>query len=317
MTTIPPRFTSIHHTLASWLQQEDYQPACILILVPRVYRRFKQRSHNETATEMVTTASLLESSIREQAPALAEHLDSGRVRIVPVDADLGPITKLTGLLQHRATACTPHLVHRPIDFWVFGDDDVAYTPQTLRRYDLRMLLPPPGLSPASLSRTALTHFSEDARMVVQLSPQENPQRVRHVQGVDTVLLPTALLDLQIAQRRALHPTVCVQLLELAIFPACPDAFFQDDYVISLLLHLAGIDVVSAWNNDHVAKHVKDVSKSNSQLHMKANVYEREEATKACLTREAADIYSLSKKLAASGGGLGLGLKLAASGGGEL
>lgn len=293
MTTIPPRFTSIRHTLRSWLQQQDIRPACLAVFVPKVYRRFKRRSHNDTATSMVTTAHLLERSIRENAPDLAAHLDSSRIHVVPVETDYGPITKLTGLLHHYSSACArqQQQLRRPIDFWVFGDDDVAYTPQTLLRYSLRMLLPPPGMQPAQLVRTALTHFSEDVRLVVKLAHEGHaPRPVRHLQGVDTVLLPVALLEAQRAEGHVLHPAVFVDLLESAVLSKCPDAFYQDDYVIALLLNLGGVEVLSAWNNDHVAKHIEGVSKDNSQMHMKASVYEREEATKACLTKEADNIH---------------------------
>lgn len=300
MTTIPPRFTSIHHTLRSWLQQQEIQPACLAVFVPKIYRRFKRRSHNDTATSMVTTAHLLERSIREHAPDLATHLDSSRIHVMPVETDYGPITKLSGLLHHHATACRGAQRNAaPIEFWVFGDDDVAYTPQTLLRYSLRMLLPPPGMHPARLVRTALTHFSEDVRLVVKLAHEETARHVRHLQGVDTVLLPVALLEAQRTEGNVLHPAIFVELLESAVLSKCPDAFYQDDYVIALLLNLGGVEVLSAWNNDHVAKHVEGVSKENSQMHMKAGVYEREEATKACLAKEADNIHRQRVSLSAA------------------
>ena len=159
-----------------------------------------------------------------------------------------------------------------------------------------MDLPPAVILAHERWQTVRTHFSEGARMVIRLALSQSEvqadkdRHVRHVQGVDTVLLPTSLLDKHEAETLLLHPSVFVHLLHTSVFPSCPDAFFQDDYVISLLFHLAEIYVLSAWNNDHVAKHVEGVSKSNSQLHMKDSVFEREEATKVCLTRQASNIY---------------------------
>lgn len=283
MTTIPPRFSSIHHTLDSWLSQEGYKPLCVVVFVPKSYKRFKRKSNNDTATTVLTTADFLDHSIRKHAPPhISSHLDSGIIRLVQVKHDLGPATKLAGILQHRSklarespTPCAPA-------FWVFGDDDVAYTPKTLFLYTLKMAMPPPGISDTELRSMVLTHFSEDVRLSVKLVGEGGAvRRVTHIQGVDTVLLPATMLQSQYDRCQILHPAVFTRILETA-FKVCPDSFYQDDYVIALLFNLAGVRVVSAWNNDHVAKHVEGVSKSNSQLHTKKDVFKKEDNTKACL-----------------------------------
>lgn len=290
MTTIPPRFSFIHHTINSWLHQTEIKPISILVFVPKVYKRFKRKSDNDAATETATTVDLLDMTLREKAPHLAQHLDSGTLKLVLLSRDYGPITKLVGILQYRLSNKTL----RP-DYWVFGDDDVAYTSATLFRYHLRTTMPPPGLTQSALQHTVLTHFSDDVRMIVHVAADKDSlpvvRRVAHIQGVDTVLLPERLLHHQYKLRHSLHPTVFTRLLEFA-FNSCPDSFFQDDYVISLILCLANVDVVSAWNNDHVAKHVDGVSKSNSQMHMKPNVYERENSAKACLIANAGKMMEL-------------------------
>ena len=285
MTTIPPRFSSIHHTLDSWLSQEVYKPLCVVVFVPKSYKRFKRKSNNDTATTVLTTVDFLDHSIRKHAPPrISSHLDSGTVRLVQVKHDFGPATKLVGILQHRSklasggqspTSCAPA-------FWIFGDDDVAYTPKTLYRYTLKMAMPPPGISDTELMSMVLTHFSEDVRLSVKLAGEGGAvRRVTHIQGVDTVLLPATMLQSQYDRCQILHPAVFTRILETA-FKICPDSFYQDDYVIALLFNLAGVRVVSAWNNDHVAKHVQGVSKSNSQLHTKKDVFKKEDNTKACL-----------------------------------
>jgi len=285
MTTIPPRFSSVHHTLSSWLSQSTFLPECVVVFVPQTYKRFRRKSNNATATEMLTTVDFLAHSLRENAPHLSPHLaPNGRIRLLSMETDFGPATKLAGILVHRLAlqraGCNPA-------FWVFGDDDVAYTPRTLERYQLKMTMPPPGMSSTELLTSVLTHFSHDTRrMSVQLANEGGVvRRITHVQGVDTVLLPEKLLHSQYKDGEIFHPAVFKRLLEAA-FTNCPDVFYQDDYVIALLLNLAGIRVVSAWNNDHVAKHVEGVSKSNSQLHTKPDVFKREEAAKACLSRKA-------------------------------
>jgi len=53
--------------------------------------------------------------------------------------------------------------------------------------------------------------------------------------------------------------------------------------------------LSAWNNDHVAKHVQGVSKSNSQMHMKPQVFEREEDTKACLAQKIDQLVAVARR----------------------
>ena len=54
--------------------------------------------------------------------------------------------------------------------------------------------------------------------------------------------------------------------------------------MSFLLNIGDVHVQSLWNNDHVAKHVNDVSKSHHQMHMHPNVHEREESTKECIAK---------------------------------
>ena len=294
LTTIPPRFTTIHHVLKSWLEQESFEPLFILVLVPKTYQRFRRKSDNDEESERLSTLDFLTHSLRENAPAqVIRHLESGKIRLEQVDDDFGPATKLAGMLSYRAKVQQQQ--QQQPTFWVFGDDDVAYTPQTLLRYYYRIILPPPGLSKQKLGHTTvLTHFSRDVRLTVQIPGEKKERRVLHVQGVDTVLLSDDLLKEHLDKALILHPGVFSRLLRF-VFKACPDSFMQDDYVLSLLFNFADLRVVSAWNNDHVAKHIEGVSKSNSQMHMKPNVHEREEAAKNCLKEKAGRIFAEARQ----------------------
>ncbi len=178
---------------------------------------------------------------------------------------------------------------RTIDHWVVADDDVHYSPITLSKY-LFSFVQLMGAD-HSLSNTGLTHFSEDYRIQYSLGNEGVPRRVMHLQGVDTYLLSDSLLAQYTAANGPLHHSTVVNAVEF-IHGKCPDAFYQDDYVVSLLLSLAGVNMRSVWNNDNMATHIEGVSKSNSQMHMHPKVFAREEAAKACIVQIATEVHQL-------------------------
>ena len=69
---------------------------------------------------------------------------------------------------------------------------------------------------------------------------------------------------------------------------CPLSFYQDDYIVSYLVHLSGFDVHSVWDSHiQVIDHINHVSKSNYQMHMNSNeVVEREHSTVDCIVEYA-------------------------------
>lgn len=109
---------------------------------------------------------------------------------------------------------------------------------------------------------------------------------------------------------------------------CPDSFYQDDYIVSALLSLSGVYMHSArlasplcstsysddinngaGQDDYCISGTKEcgfdctqgisltssidgVSKQNYQMHMKEEVFMREEITQHCLTMYASDIYEM-------------------------
>lgn len=153
LTTIPPRFSSVHHVVRSWLQQ-DYPPAVIVIFLPMKYSVFpngvgKRKNKNFLA---------LEGELMASFPV---EMEEKRVVIQIVHKDFGPLTKYFGMLEFFSVFDNDDHV---IDQWVIGDDDVKYAPSTLRAYvdALQQTAAEEGV-PA-----IMTHFDVHARLKVLL-----------------------------------------------------------------------------------------------------------------------------------------------------
>lgn len=118
--------------------------------------------------------------------------------------DYGPHFKVLGALryfeglQEKDNVCI-----------IIGDDDIAYDPGVVGSY-LDMM--------ETDNSCAYTHFKTSQRI-----PPMN-----HVQGADTYLLPPKFLKRTSFQQYK-------EYLD-TILEECPDAFFQDDYVISFFLY---------------------------------------------------------------------------------
>ena len=149
-------------------------------------------------------------------------------------------------------------------------------------------------SPPVGPHTVLTHFSADYRQMLHLEHESFTRPVLHLQGVDTVAFPSNLLRLHESDqcprapgKRALPCTLALDRMRRALLflhERCPTSFYQDDYVMSLLVNLGNTDVRSTYlvGRKNVARHVDGVSKHYSQMHMSDKVGLREEQTKACL-----------------------------------
>ena len=118
--------------------------------------------------------------------------------------DYGPHLKILGALlyyeslQEKENVCI-----------IIGDDDIAYDPGVVGSY-LDMI--------KNDDSCAYTHFQTSQRV-----PPMN-----HVQGADTYVLPPKFLERTSLQE---YQNYLDNILE-----ECPDAFFQDDYVISFFLY---------------------------------------------------------------------------------
>ena len=194
-----------------------------------------------------------------------------RVQTLTIDYDYGPITKVLGLIRNIDR-------YPEIKYWIVCDDDVGYASDTYLRYHHALK--------ATDYKSVLTHFSEDYRIAVKLHTKDKTfKRIQHIQGVDTYLLPAYLL-----QSNPIMQFAKFQNIVEFFHTVCPLSFYQDDYVMSFLLYLAGIRVVSTWNNQKVAGHIHNVSLSNFQMHKDSEVFDREDQTKACITLNAPNIY---------------------------
>lgn len=275
LTTIPPRFPTIHHVLVSWLRQ-DHPPTIIVIYIPQNYTRFRNKSQTITSNA---------DALRNK---LASHESlQDKIIVVETPFDFGPITKVIGLVEMvEQWKKEPSIISSvsPPDFWVVGDDDVRYSPDTLSRYEEGIQsVSTSALHPRS-QRFVLTHFKTEVRLfVASATISGHLEGVPHLQGVDTFLLSRESLA------RMHHMSGLMRAESLLTFLAtlyrrCPESYYQDDYVLSVLFHVAGLPVKSLWNGTSVAGHVDGVSKSNFQMHMHDQVFEREEKAKTCLTQ---------------------------------
>lgn len=194
--------------------------------------------------------------------------------------------------------------YSPPEHWIVCDDDVAYLPDTLSKYyfsqhvgtdlssssaEANTLAPQ---TPLQLQRTVLTHFSEDYRIILKLKEEPFKRPMMQIQGVDTVLIPHALLLAHTRGESDHYPSLYVEKFRLLlsyIHTLCPSSFYQDDYLISFAMNIGNTDIRSIWNSENVAKHVDGLSKQYHQMHMSKLVHDREAETRHCLMEHADDI----------------------------
>lgn len=265
-TTIPPRFRSLGQTISTLLHQEYLEPELLLLSIPREYSRF---DCIEDELCLPTPAAGLLKLLGTEFPVEVAY---DRIQTVSVDHDYGPLTKTMGLLQNFDR-------YPEIMYWIICDDDVGYTSDTYLRYHHALK--------ATSYKYVLTHFSEDYRIAIKFhrTEEERPKRVQHVQGVDTYLIPTEIL-----LSNALLKFTKLRGIVDFFHSVCPLSYYQDDYIISFLFHIAKVPIKSTWNNQKVAEHIDDVSLSNHQMHRDHEVFDREEQTKSCITLNAFTIY---------------------------
>ena len=261
LTTIPLRFSSIHHTVASWLQQ-TVKPQIILVFIPQRYKNFDH--------VLSSSVESIKGNFRDYFP-----LDKDRVVVEIIPEDWGPASKISGLLYHFKKYS-----YLNIKYWAVGDDDVWYSKTTLSRYADFLST---SVGSSNTEFYVITHFKKEKRIGVRLRGKEKIRALSHIQGVDTFIIPQIILEYQYNMSAPLSYHVFTRVLSF-YFQTCPSTFYQDDYIISFLLYLAGLRVISIWNGEKVANHVDNVSTSNEQMHRHANVFKREEDTKRCIAQ---------------------------------
>jgi hypothetical protein len=267
LTTIPPRFSTLHHTIKSW-QQQTVVPELIVIFVPRIYRRFRRKKNvkqidGQVAGHANTLLLILEAEVNMERILIVEH-----------EVDLGPFLKYFGLFEFIQERMSTLDVGKnvTVTHWVAGDDDVDYSSSTLEGYSRAMhehLL---------MSESIVTYYKVDVRMSVGVGG--NMKGVKHIQGVDTVLFPAATVTS--GGNGTFNSSVLANFVPW-LHEECPQSFYQDDYIISLLVHASGYSLHSVWNGQSIAGHIDMVSLSNFQMHLNENVFAREVSTRGCLT----------------------------------
>jgi hypothetical protein len=322
LTTIPQRMPIVHHTISSWLGQ-SIKPVVICLVVPKQFRRFDRELQLVAQNLSESEASFLAPSSIDGKLSSRDllrfylgkthnaELLSNQVQILESDKDWGPVSKYLGIYEAtELRLASPNNIARAVDHWVIGDDDVHYASNLLSRYQK-------GIDAVKVKSTAVrvatvwTHFAPTARVhytrntpmnahagdLAAASTNEGPlqimrsvqERVMHVQGVDTVCLSTETLQS--------HELLARDMLELLVqyfHNVCPASFYQDDYIISFILHISRLRVVSLWEpHVQVVDHVDEVSKSYDQMHMDtATVHVREQKTKQCIIDFANRIYDI-------------------------
>lgn len=261
LTTIPPRFSSVYHAIDSWLDQ-SLPPAKIVLVIPLSYERYD-------AVDILQVEEILH-----------RHSLDDSVDILHLEKDWGPASKYVGLLS-------AHSKYKEVDYWIVGDDDVRYSSDTISRYAAVLA----KFSSEQIKRSAFTHFAVEPR-VHYLAPDKSTQHILHVQGVDTVLFPS--LALATVESESTMSMAGLTRLLAFFHNKCPASFFQDDYLISLALHLANITSYSLWNGSKVANHVNGVSTSFEQMHLHTQVMRREEVTKECIEHAMRFFYEYVK-----------------------
>lgn len=306
LTTIPQRMPVVFHAIASWLDQ-TVKPSVIFVCVPKRYRRF-HREMEAMVNHLAESGDIRGTAISTKdllhfylSRTHGSDLFDKTVQILEVEKDWGPITKYMAV--HAAIEVglgSPLSRAAGVSHWVVGDDDVHYASNLLSRYELRIRSP--GVGPM----TVLSHFAPDIRVQYtrsvpvgsdgsapvggELTPLHSTREaIMHIQGVDTVCLAAAVfLSNELLGHRML------KLLVQYFHNVCPASFYQDDYVISFVLHIARLRVVSLWEpHVQVVDHVDQVSRSFDQMHMgTATVHHHEQTTKQCIVDFANRVYDV-------------------------
>jgi hypothetical protein len=182
-----------------------------------------------------------------------------------------------------------------------------------------------------------TLFAAEKRLHFSLSHESSDREVSHIQGVDSYLIPISAFDIPesdassigangllttkggtvLPGKRALaNVTNMARIVEHYYTSICPDSFYQDDYMVSFLLNLAGIDMLSIRNpcayglitpaqaattldengvdvcksGLNLVGPIPGVTKEHFQMHLKEEVFRRETITQRCLMETANDAY---------------------------
>lgn len=280
LTTIPPRFDSLEPVILSMVSQV-LVPDIIFVFVPMEYKRFKWAYD-------VSPKQYLQGRLNSFCSVLTNKCN-GKVLVQETPDDWGPATKLVGLIWvlHMTKTSASNLSGF-ISHWVVCDDDVFYTDELIAKYHRAVVQKQPQNGKDEKNGYVYTFFSPDQRVSYFSERFQRVNRMLHIQGVDTIMLSTSSL--------MSNPVLSYDMFSASVsyfHAVCPGSFYQDDYVFSFLFHLAGLEVNSLWDaNSQMVDHVEGVSKSNQQMHMENDVFEKEQETQLCITEHANNLINL-------------------------
>ena len=310
LTTIPSRMNTIKETILSWFNQ-DIEPATVYVIVPKRYARFE--SHLQLLSdEYHNSPRDIICNILNKT--FSHEMEVGLLVAIELDFDYGPMSKYVGLYHAvfgKVDLYSAKNVAEAtgIDYFIIGDDDVHYSRVLAGRY--AAYIRNTGADMRDI--TVYTHFAHTVRVMYNYTRRVDAtallgdadpspgmdtwisslESVVHLQGVDTVCIPTSLL---MQQEHSLRPLSYYMLTLLARYfhTVCPASFYQDDYLMALLVHLAGGRVLSLWQpHIQVVDHIDGVSKSHHQMHMDADrVHGHESLTKECIRQYANRVHDL-------------------------
>jgi hypothetical protein len=129
--------------------------------------------------------------------------------------------------------------------------------------------------------------------------------LKHIQAVDTYLFPAPdpqhqELNNPIPYHSKNNFTLETIVSAITYFhKACPESFYQDDYLVAYIFHVLGFDVISIWKNDKLAQHIDHVSKSNFQMHMNKEVFIKEDMTKSCIFTFSNEVIRLIREISST------------------
>lgn len=179
---------------------------------------------------------------------------SDKIIIQVLDTDHGPHDKVVGALHYR------HILEKNIKkeerkerkekiYTIICDDDLYYHPETVASYQ--------EMIPRQKSPTVYTHFRDETHRL---------KDIRHIQGADSYILPPFFFKKTTTEIYTAFLDKC--------FQECPDAFYQDDYVISYYIaKVCGIDIKGVTRYmAYQLVHLID------ELHQNPLVHEREKNT---------------------------------------
>ncbi len=284
LSTIPPRFRTIHHTVRSWIDQSLPCIQHIFIFVPPYYRRFRKRKLSIKDKLSDLSTNLYDHIFEHQD--LRKYLLDKTIQIISTHKDYGPITRIAGVVEFiskHPTAMNHKQDGRSIDYWLFCDDDVGYDTTVIEIYTEKLNLVTQTVSvQLAMENIGLTLFAETYRISIS-SSNSNVEMLPHIQGVDTYMVNHHFLSSIINSKHRIWSAHNFFKVVDFIHQQCPSSFYQDDYVASVLFHLGGIRFMSVWENYRkLVHHIDGVSTSEFQMHMDPKVFQREQETIRCL-----------------------------------